>query len=77
MSRHSRTKLVPPKMEPENQVLETIEESIVLEQKEEPTLPELDIEMECPRCNDTMELNSKFDTLVYSCDSCNFVLKCV
>ena len=29
MSKHSRTKLVPPKMEPENQVLETIEESNV------------------------------------------------
>ena len=76
MSKHSRTKLVPPKMEPENQVLEAIEESNVLEQEEEPTLPELDIEMECPRCNDTMELNSKFDSLVYFCDSCNFVLKC-
>ncbi len=33
MSKHSRTKLVPPKMEPENQVLETIEESNVWNRK--------------------------------------------
>ena len=77
MSKHSRTKLVPPKMEPENQVLETIEESIVLEQKEEPTLPELDMEIQCPKCNETMELCSSFDKLVYSCESCSFLLKCV
>ena len=77
MSKHSRTKLVPPKMEPENQVLETIEESDVLEQKEEPILPELDMEIQCPKCNETMELCSSFDKLVYSCDSCSFLLKCV
>jgi uncharacterized protein (DUF983 family) len=77
MSRQSRTKLVPPKTEPENQVLETIEESNVLEQKEEPTLRELDIEMECPRCNEIMELCSNFDKLVYTCESCSFLLKCV
>jgi hypothetical protein len=40
----------------------------VLEQEEEPTLPELEIEIECPRCNNIMELNSKFGSLVYSCD---------
>jgi predicted RNA-binding Zn-ribbon protein involved in translation (DUF1610 family) len=77
MSKHSRTKLVPPKMEPENQVLEAIEESNVLEQKEEPTLRELDIEMECPRCNEIMELCSNFDKLVYTCENCSFLLKCV
>jgi hypothetical protein len=64
-------------MEPENQVLETIEESNVLEQKEEPTLPEIDIETECPRCNGIMELNSKFDRLAYFCEDCNFILRCV
>ena len=65
MSRQSRTKLVPPKTEPENQVLETIEESSLPEQKEEPVLTELDMEIECPRCNEIMELHSKFDKLVY------------
>jgi hypothetical protein len=74
MSSHGRTKLVPPKTEPEKQVLE----SSLLEQKEEPVLPELDMEIECPRCNDIMELNSRCnDTLAYSCESCSFLLKCV
>jgi hypothetical protein len=77
MSKHSRTKLVPPKMEPENQVLETIEESNVMEQKEEPTLRELDMEIQCPKCNEIMELHSNFDKLVYSCESCSFLLRCV
>jgi late competence protein required for DNA uptake (superfamily II DNA/RNA helicase) len=77
MSRQSRTKLVPPKMEPENQVLETIEESRLPEQKEEPALTELDAEIQCPRCNDIMELHSNFDELMYSCESCSFLLKCV
>jgi hypothetical protein len=77
MSRHSRTKLVAPKMEPENQAVEIPEESGVPEQKEEPAITELDNEIECPRCSDLMELCSSFDKLVYSCDSCSFLLKCV
>lgn len=64
-------------MEPENQVLEVIEESSPQKQKEEPMLPELDLEMECPRCNEIMELHSNFDELMYSCESCSFLLKCV
>ncbi len=77
MSRQSRTKLVPPKTEPENQAVEILEESGVPEQKEEPVLSELDMEIQCPRCNGTMELCSSFDRLVYSCESCSFLLKCV
>ena len=77
MSKQSRTRLVPPKMKPENPVLEVIEESSPQEQKEEPVLPELDMEIECPRCNDIMELQSNFDELVYTCESCSFLLKCV
>jgi hypothetical protein len=73
MARHSGTKLVPPNMQP-SQAIGTIEESSV---PEEPMLPELELDLECPRCNDVMELNSKFDVLVYFCDSCSFVLKCV
>jgi hypothetical protein len=64
-------------MKPENPVLEVIEESSPQEQKEEPVLPELDMEIECPRCNDIMELQSNFDELVYTCESCSFLLKCV
>jgi Zn finger protein HypA/HybF involved in hydrogenase expression len=78
MSRQSRTKLVPPKTEPErNQALQTLEESSVPEQKEEPMIAELDNEIECPRCNDAMELNSSFDTLAYFCENCGFLLKCI
>ena len=77
MSRQSRTKLVPPKTEPESQAVEILEESGVPEQKEEPVLSELGMEIQCPRCNGTMELCSSFDKLVYSCESCSFLLKCV
>ena len=77
MSRHSRTKLVPPKMEPKNQEHEPVNEFGLQEQQEESAPTELDNEIECPRCNDIMELNSKLDALAYFCDDCNFVLKCV
>jgi hypothetical protein len=78
MSKPGRTKLVPPKPEPgKNRALETIEESNQSEQIQEPKLTELDNEIECPRCNDIMELCSSFDKLVYSCESCNFLLRCV
>jgi hypothetical protein len=78
MSRHGRTKLIPPKPEPEqNQAVETIEESNQSEQAQEPVLTELDSEIECPRCHETMELQSNFDKLMYSCEACSFLLKCV
>lgn len=78
MSKHSRTKLVPQSMSPaEKQSLEVIEEYNPPEQKEEPVLTELDVEIQCPRCNEIMELNSKFDALMYFCDGCSIVLKCV
>jgi len=77
MSKHGRTKLAPPDTRPENQALETVKESNLPEQKDEPVLTELDNEIECPRCNDIMELCSSFDKLVYSCESCSFLLKCV
>ena len=78
MLRHGRTKLVPPKPEPEkNQALETIEESNQSEQTQEPALTELDNEIECPRCNGIMELCSGFNNLMYWCDNCSFQLKCV
>jgi hypothetical protein len=77
MSRPGRAKLVSPKPEPENQALEILEESSLPEQIAEPVITELDNEIECPRCNDIMELCSSFDKLVYSCENCSFFLKCV
>ena len=78
MPRQSRAKLVSPKMEPETkQVLETLEEPSVPEQKEESILTEVDNEIECPRCDDIMELSSSFDKLVYTCENCSIILRCV
>jgi hypothetical protein len=78
MPRQSHTKLVPPKTEPDkNQALETLKESSLPEQKEEPELSELDMEIECPKCNEIMQLCSIFDKLMYSCETCSFLLKCV
>jgi hypothetical protein len=77
MPRQSRAKLVPPKTEPEKRALEILEEASLPEQKEQTVLTELDNEIECPRCNETMELCSNFDRLLYSCESCSFLLRCV
>jgi hypothetical protein len=77
VSRHSRAKLVPPKPELESQALKTLDESDPPEQKEESVLTDLDHEIECPRCNDVMELGSSFNALAYSCENCSFILKCV
>ena len=63
----------PPKTEPEK----TIEKSNLSEQKAEPVITELDNKIECPRCAGIMVLSSSFDKLVYSCESCSFILKCV
>jgi len=76
MSKRTRTKLVPPSTKPEEQSL-VIEESNQPEQKEDPVITELDNEIECPRCNDIMELCSSIDKLVYTCESCSFLLKSV
>jgi late competence protein required for DNA uptake (superfamily II DNA/RNA helicase) len=77
MSKQGRTKLVSPDTKSENQVLETLEKLRTKEKSEEPVITELDNEIECPRCNDVMELHSSFDKLVYTCDSCSFLLRCV
>lgn len=77
MSEHVRTKLATRSGIPEKQMLETKEEPRLEHQEENPMLSELDTEIECPRCNEIMELHSKFDELVYFCDNCSFLLKCV
>ncbi|HYY50548.1 MAG TPA: hypothetical protein VE643_06725 [Nitrososphaeraceae archaeon] len=40
-----------------------------------PVVPEIDQEIECPRCYETMVLSSDFDKLCYCCEECNFSLK--
>jgi phage FluMu protein Com len=76
MSKHARTKLEPQKTIVENERLKTAEVGL-LHQKEESSHSELDIETECPRCHEIMELHSDFEVLAYFCESCSFVLKCV
>jgi phage FluMu protein Com len=76
MSKHRPGKLVPLEISQEEQTLESLEEVSHQNQTEQPK-SELDIEMECPRCNEVMELHSNFDELLYSCESCSFLLKCV
>jgi phage FluMu protein Com len=82
MSKHARTKLASQRPMSEKQTHGTKEEPSSEQQQqqrqeENPILSELDTEIECPRCNEIMELHSKFDELVYFCDSCSFLLKCV
>jgi hypothetical protein len=74
MPSHGRTKLVSPNTEPAKLALE---EASLSKQKEEPVPTELDNEIECPVCHEIMELQSNFDRLMYSCESCNFLLRCV
>ena len=38
------------------------------------TETELQFEIECPRCYDTMTLCSDFDCVYYFCEECNFYL---
>ena len=79
MSKRVSTKLAPQSTRPrQKQSLEAIQEfGAKSEQKEEPVITELDHEIECPRCNDVMELSSSFDTLAYCCENCSFLLKCI
>ena len=44
-------------------------------QKPETLISQLDIEIECPRCNEILELYSDFDRLYYFCESCSLHLK--
>ena len=77
MSKHARTRLASQRPMPEKQILEAKEETSPEQKEENLWLSELDTEIECPRCNGIMELHSKFDELVYFCDNCSFLLKCV
>ena len=65
MSKHSATKLV------RGSLLEQSVDTLKVNQLEqsEQSKTELDIEIQCGRCNEIMELHSKFDELVYFCES--------
>jgi Zn finger protein HypA/HybF involved in hydrogenase expression len=78
MSKNNQIKLTTQSLRPsqKQRSFETVEEPS-LEQNEDSIMTELDHDIECPRCNDIMELNSKFDVLVYYCENCSFFLKCV
>lgn len=40
----------------------------------ETIMAQLDIEIDCPRCNEILELYSDFDRLYYYCESCGLHL---
>jgi hypothetical protein len=74
MSNNPRTSLVPQRTRTENQRLGTREEFRLSHQEEDTLANQLDIEIECPRCRDVMELFSKFDYLSYFCGNCRLEL---
>lgn len=43
--------------------------------KPETLISQLDIEIECPRCNEILQLYSDFDRLHYYCESCSLHLR--
>jgi uncharacterized protein (DUF983 family) len=59
-----------------NPLQRMVEESkfVDLQPKAETLISQLDIEIECPRCNEVLELYSDFDRLYYSCESCSLHL---
>ncbi|HMH10145.1 MAG TPA: hypothetical protein VK553_05510 [Candidatus Nitrosopolaris rasttigaisensis] len=46
----------------------------IIEKKEESNNLAVDQDIECPRCNDIMTLNSDFDRICYLCKECDFLL---
>ncbi len=43
--------------------------------KPETLISQLEIEIECPRCNEILELYSDFDSLYYYCENCSLQLR--
>jgi hypothetical protein len=58
------TKLLSPKLD--ELELQDIDEDAVL--------PDMQQEIECPRCSDIMTLSSEFDKLLYFCQECELSL---
>ena len=70
MPRNARASSISQRAQSNNQVLETG----LPHQNENALADQLDIEIDCPRCKDIMELFSKFDYLSYYCNSCRLEL---
>jgi hypothetical protein len=77
MSKHARTKLEPQRARADQKPENTEELGLLHQNEEDSSHSELDIETECPRCHEIMELHSDFDVLAYYCESCSFFLKAV
>ncbi|MGD1837860.1 MAG: hypothetical protein ACPKPY_07355 [Nitrososphaeraceae archaeon] len=45
-----------------------------LDKREKNVLEDIESEIECPRCHDTMTLCSDFNSLFYQCYECDFCL---
>ena len=45
-----------------------------IEEQKAGVLTDIEYEIECPRCHDTMTLQSDFDSLYYFCEECGFIL---
>ena len=43
-------------------------------EEEDKTIKDIEQEIECPRCSDTMILSSDFDRLLYYCQECQLSL---
>jgi hypothetical protein len=43
--------------------------------KPETLISQLDIEIDCPRCNEILQLYSDFDRLYYYCEGCSLHLR--
>jgi hypothetical protein len=75
MSKSASTRRVRQRTRANNQMLKTPDEFRLPPLRTEYTLEDqLDVEIECPRCRDVMELFSKFDYLSYYCGSCRLEL---
>ena len=45
-----------------------------LQTEKDPTIPDIEQEIECPRCKDVMGLSSDFDRFLYFCQECGLSL---
>ena len=65
------------KIRSKSKLLTEVEEKAtqhIIEKKEESNNLAVDQDIECPRCNDIMTLNSDFDRICYLCKECDFLL---
>lgn len=61
-------------MESKLEVENVMAASTVAPEEEKQYVQFMEHEIECPRCHDSMELCSDFDSLYYVCKECDFCL---